>query len=106
MKKGGFASGMAKAWFSNIRKRKLLLSCAENKLSAAANMISKKFPDEKIMIFSETIESIGKLRDMLEIQGIKSKIIDTKIKPERQTILINGEVILILIISTYLGNRI
>ena len=27
LKKGGFVSGMAKAWFSNIRKRKLLLSC-------------------------------------------------------------------------------
>ena len=40
LKKGGFVSGMAKAWFSNIRKRKLLLSCTENKLSNAANIIS------------------------------------------------------------------
>ncbi len=88
LKKGGFASGMAKAWFANIRKRKLLLSYAENKLSAAADIISKKFPAEKIMVFSETIESIEKLRDLLEMRGIKSKIIDAKIKTsERQKIL-------------------
>ena len=88
LKKGGFASGMAKAWFANIRKRKLLLSYAENKLSAAADIISKKFPVEKIMVFSETIESIEKLRDLLDTQGIKSKIIDAKIKTsERQKIL-------------------
>src|SRR6478752_3429333 len=66
LKKGGFVSGMAKAWFSNIRKRKLLLSCTENKLSNAANIISHKFPNEKIMVFSETIESIEKLKDLLK----------------------------------------
>ena len=88
LKKGGFASGMAKAWFANIRKRKLLLSYAENKLSAAADIISKKFPAEKVMVFSETIESVEKLRDLLEMRGIKSKIIDAKIKTsERQKIL-------------------
>jgi superfamily II DNA or RNA helicase len=90
LKKGGFASGMAKAWFSNIRKRKLLLSCAENKLSYAANIISKKFPNEKIMVFSETVDSIEKLHALLKIQGIDSKVIDAKIKTkDRQTILNN-----------------
>ena len=58
LRKGGFVSGMAKAWFSNVRKRKLLLSCAENKLLSAVNLVTKKFPNEKIMIFSETIDSI------------------------------------------------
>ncbi|MDQ6724330.1 MAG: DEAD/DEAH box helicase family protein [Thermoproteota archaeon] len=88
LKKGGFASGMAKAWFSNIRKRRLLLSYSENKLIAAADIISKKFPDEKIMVFSETIESIEKLKVILEIRGIKAKIIDAKVKTsERQKIL-------------------
>ncbi len=88
LKKGGFASGMAKAWFANIRKRRLLLSCAENKLIAAADVISKKFPDEKIMVFSETIDSIEKLRNVLELRGIKAKIIDATIKTsERQNIL-------------------
>jgi superfamily II DNA or RNA helicase len=88
LKKGGFASGMAKAWFANVRKRKLLLSYAENKLSAAADIISKKFPDEKIMVFSETIDSIEKLSNILACQGIKAKIIDAKTKTaERQKIL-------------------
>jgi superfamily II DNA or RNA helicase len=88
LKKGGFASGMAKAWFSNIRKRKLLLSYAENKLAETANIIQKKFPDEKIMVFSETIESIERLRDILMTRGIESKIIDAKVKAiERQRIL-------------------
>ena len=88
LKKGGFASGMAKAWFANIRKRKLLLSYADNKLSAAANIIQDKFPDEKIMVFSETIESIEKMRDILKKGGIESKIIDAKVKAiDRQRIL-------------------
>lgn len=88
LKKGGFASGMAKAWFANVRKRKLLLSYAENKLSAAVNIITKRFPQEKIMVFSETIESIEKLRDLLDDLGIKSRIIDAKVKTSaRQKIL-------------------
>ena len=88
LKKGGFASGMAKAWFANIRKRKLLLSYADNKLTAAANIIQNKFPDEKIMVFSETIESIEKLRDILKSGGIESKIIDAKVRAiDRQRIL-------------------
>ncbi len=102
LKKGGFASGMAKAWFANIRKRKLLLSYAENKLSEAAKIISKKFPDEKIMIFSETIESIEKLKDILKIQGIESKIIDAKVKAsERQTILKNWGITFKILLSLH-----
>ena len=90
LKRGGFASGMAKAWFSNVRKRKLLLSYADNKLSAALHIIEKKFPDEKIMVFSETIESIQKLRDLLSEKGIESRIIDAKVRSsERQRILDN-----------------
>ncbi|HEX5187417.1 MAG TPA: DEAD/DEAH box helicase family protein [Nitrososphaeraceae archaeon] len=88
LRKGGFVSGMAKAWFSNVRKRKLLLSCAENKLLAAVNLITKKFPNERIMVFSETIDSINKLKDMLELYGTKSKVIDSKTSSsKRQKIL-------------------
>ena len=88
LKKGGFVSGMAKAWFSNVRKRKLLLSCAENKLLSAVNLITKKFPNERIMVFSETIDSINKLKDMLELYGTKSKVIDSKTSSsKRQKIL-------------------
>ena len=108
LKKGGFASGMAKAWFSNIRKRKLLLSYAENKLAETANIIQKKFPDEKIMVFSETIESIERLRDILMTRGIESKIIDAKVKAiERQRILNDwGTTFNVLLSGTYFGNRI
>ncbi|MGI9010286.1 MAG: DEAD/DEAH box helicase family protein [Nitrososphaeraceae archaeon] len=88
LKKGGFVSGMAKAWFLNVRKRKLLLSCAENKLLSAVNLITKKFPNERIMVFSETIDSINKLKDMLELYGTKSKVIDSKTSAgKRQKIL-------------------
>jgi len=88
LRKGGFVSGMAKAWFSNVRKRKLLLSCAENKLLAAVNLITKKFPNERIMVFSETIDSINKLKDMLELYETKSKVIDSKTSAsKRQKIL-------------------
>ncbi|MGE5634689.1 MAG: helicase-related protein, partial [Deltaproteobacteria bacterium] len=89
LRKGGFVSGMAKAWFLNVRKRKLLLSCAENKLLSAVNLITTKFPNEKIMIFSETIDSITKLRDMLESQGTKSMIIDSNISSRKRQEILN-----------------
>ena len=89
LRKGGFVSGMAKAWFSNVRKRKLLLSCAENKLLSAVNLITKKFPNEKIMIFSETIDSITKLRDMLKSQGTKAMMIDSNISSRKRQEILN-----------------
>jgi superfamily II DNA or RNA helicase len=89
LRKGGFVSGMAKAWFLNIRKRKLLLSCAENKLLSALNLITKKFPNEKIMIFSETIDSISKLRDMLELEGTKAMIIDSNTNSRKRQSILN-----------------
>ncbi|HJT84832.1 MAG TPA: DEAD/DEAH box helicase family protein [Nitrososphaeraceae archaeon] len=89
LRKGGFASGMAKAWFLNVRKRNLLLSCAENKLLSAINLITKKFPNEKIMIFSETIDSITKLKDMLNSQGTKAMIIDSKTSSRNRHIILN-----------------
>ncbi len=89
LRKGGFVSGMAKAWFLNIRKRKLLLSCAENKLLSALNLITKKFPNEKIMIFSETIDSISKLKDMLELEGTKAMIIDSNTNSRKRQLILN-----------------
>jgi superfamily II DNA or RNA helicase len=89
LRKGGFVSGMAKAWFSNVRKRKLLLSCAENKLLSAVNLITTKFPNEKIMIFSETIDFITKLRDMLGSQGTKAMIIDSSVSSKKRQEILN-----------------
>jgi superfamily II DNA or RNA helicase len=79
LRKGGFVSGQAKAWFLNVRKRKAMLACAENKLSTAIDLIIKKHPYERIMIFSETLDSINRLKDRLEGERISSKIIDSKV---------------------------
>jgi superfamily II DNA or RNA helicase len=88
LKKGGFAAGMAKAWFSNIRKRKLLLSCADTKLSAVVDLIVNKHRNQKVMVFSETLDSINKLKTMLELRSIKSAVIDSTIDSvNRQKIL-------------------
>jgi superfamily II DNA or RNA helicase len=86
--RGGFVSGMARAWFINVRKRKAMLACAESKLSTAIDLIIKKHPKERIMVFSETLDSINKLKDRLNRVGITSKIIDSTINSvDRQNIL-------------------
>ena len=88
LKRGGFVAGMAKAWFSNVRNRKRLLSCADNKLSAVVDLIVKKHPSQKIMVFSETLDSINKLKSILEHRSIRSEVIDSSIDSlSRQKIL-------------------
>ena len=90
LRKGGFVGGLARAWFLNVRKRRVLLSCAENKISGAVNLIAKKHPGQKIMIFSETLDSINLLRTSLEGEGIQSMIIDSTINSiKRQKILLS-----------------
>ena len=66
-----------------------MLSCAENKLISAVNLITKKFPNERIMVFSETIDSINKLKDMLELYGKKSKVIDSKTSSSKRQKILN-----------------
>ena len=89
LRKGGFSAKLARAWFENVRNRKNLINCAQNKLFAATDLIATKHPSERIMVFSETIESIKKLKDILEKEkGIKSMIIESKLKSkDRQDIL-------------------
>ena len=76
--KGGYNAKLAKLWFENVRKRKELLSSAQNKMLSAVNIV-KKHPAEPIMIFSETIESIKKLEKILDSNGIASRSIHNKI---------------------------
>ena len=76
--KGGYNAKLAKLWFENVRKRKELLSSAQNKMLSVVNIV-KKHPSEPIMIFSETIESIKKLEKLLESNGISSRSIHNKI---------------------------
>lgn len=89
LRKGGSTTGLARAWFANVRIRKNLINSSENKLKIATTLISKKHPSERIMVFSETLDSLQKLKDSLEkICGIKSVIIESKLRlKERQSIL-------------------
>jgi superfamily II DNA or RNA helicase len=85
--RGGSRGGMAKNWFAQVRKRKELLSSTKQKLLKTVDLV-KRHPDERIMIFSETIDSIQRLKDMLESSGIAARTIHNGVKPkERYEIL-------------------
>ena len=85
--RGGARASLAKTWFAQVRRRKELLSSTTQKLARAAELV-KKHPGERVMIFSETIDSIQRLKDMLESSGISARSIHNGIKPkERQEIL-------------------
>jgi superfamily II DNA or RNA helicase len=80
----GLPGWQAKAWFLNVRKRKRLLASAENKLAKAVDLIKAEHPDQKIMVFSETLESIRKLKQLLRAEGIDSMIIDSRMPSYRR----------------------
>src|SRR5918992_432061 len=84
VKQGGFPSWQAKAWFSNVRKRKVLLASADNKLAAAVELIKIKHPNQKVMVFSETLESIRKLKWQLKSKGIEAMLIDSRMPSFRR----------------------
>ena len=88
LRRGGRNAGLARTWFANVKERKNLINCAKNKLSAAVDIIATH-PSERIMVFSETIESIQKLKEILQQnKGIESMLIESKLKSkERQKIL-------------------
>lgn len=88
LRRGGRTAALARAWFANVKDRKNLINCANNKLLAAVNIITTKHPYERIMVFSETIESIQMLKKMLQNKQINSMLIDSKLKSkEREKIL-------------------
>jgi superfamily II DNA or RNA helicase len=77
---GGFPRWQARAWFLNVRKRKSLLASADNKLATTVELIKENnHHQQKVMVFSETLESIRKLKQLLKIEGIDSALIDSKI---------------------------
>jgi superfamily II DNA or RNA helicase len=85
--RGGTRASMAKTWFAMVRKRKEVLSSSQQKLVRTMELV-KKHPQERIMIFSETVDSIQQLRDMLEGSGIPARTIHNGIKrQEREEIL-------------------
>lgn len=86
---GGIRSKYAKEWFNQVKIRKELLNSSQNKLEKAVQIV-KNHNNEKIMIFSETIDSITKLKNILEKNHIPSEIIHSKIKiKDRKVILEN-----------------
>jgi superfamily II DNA or RNA helicase len=85
--RGGSRASMAKIWFAQVRKRKELLSATRQKLLKAVELI-KRHTGDRIMIFSETIDSIQQLKAILEANGIPAQTIHNGIKPkERKEIL-------------------
>jgi superfamily II DNA or RNA helicase len=85
--RGGSRASMAKIWFAHVRKRKELLSATKQKLIKAAELV-KRHTGERIMIFSETIDSIQQLKAILEANRIPAQTIHNGIKPkERKQIL-------------------
>lgn len=87
LKTGGPKARLAKLWFESVYKRKKLLTETKSKLNEAVNIV-KNHPTEKIMIFSETIESIDKISEILKKNNIPSQVIHNKVKTkERQEIL-------------------
>jgi superfamily II DNA or RNA helicase len=90
LRRGGRSAGLAKTWFANVKERKNLINCAKNKLLAAVEgSIAPKHPSERIMVFSETIESIQKLKEMLQNKGIKSMLIDSKLNSKKRQIILS-----------------
>ena len=84
---GGMRSKYAKEWFNQVRLRKDLLNSSKYKLEKAVSLI-EKHNDEKIMVFSETIDSIKTLQEALEKKNIRSEIIHSKIRSrDRKMIL-------------------
>ncbi len=81
--RGGTRGSLAKIWFAQVRKRKELLSTTKEKLLKAVELV-KHHRNERIMIFSETIDSIQQLKDMLEDAGIPAQTIHNGVKPQER----------------------
>lgn len=79
---------LAREWFAAVRERKMLLSATREKLYAAADLIVERHSEERVMVFSETIESIQRLKALLEAKGVPAEIIHASVPDkERQRIL-------------------
>jgi superfamily II DNA or RNA helicase len=85
--RGGARASMAKTWFAQVRRRKELLSSTRQKLAKAVELVGNH-PKERIMIFSETIDSIQQLKEMIESSGVAARTIHNGVKTkERSEIL-------------------
>ena len=87
--RGGLRASMAKIWFAHVRRRKELLSATRQKLLKAADLV-KRHTGERIMIFSETVDSIQQLKAILEANGIPAQTIHNGIKPKERKEILEG----------------
>jgi superfamily II DNA or RNA helicase len=83
LKAGGQRARLAKLWFASVHKRKKLLNETNSKLNESVNIV-KNHPKEKIMIFSETIESINNISEILKKNKIPSEVIHNKVKTKQR----------------------
>jgi superfamily II DNA or RNA helicase len=98
---GGPRSSLAKSWFANVRKRKEILNTTNQKFNQALNIV-KEHPNKKIMIFSETIESIQKLKKYLrKIIYLQKLCIIKQGQRKGNSYLTNGERNTFLTFSSY-----
>jgi len=86
---GGPRASMAKMWFAHVRKRKELLSATRQKLLKATELVERHI-GERIMIFSETIDSIQQLKAILDTNGIQAQTIHNGIKPKERKEILEG----------------
>ena len=101
LKTGGPRARLAKLWFANVHKRKKLLNETNSKLNESVNIV-KNHPKEKIMVFSETIESINNISAILQKNKIPSKVIHNKVKTkERQDILDSWGITYFVLLSVH-----
>ena len=84
---GGPRSSLAKSWFANVRRRKEILNTASQKFIQVLNIV-KEHPNERIMIFSETIESIEKLKKILKENHIHAETMHNQIRAKERKLLL------------------
>ncbi len=89
MQQTGFPRWQARAWFVNVKKRKQLLASAYNKLNAAVELIEKEHVGQKVMVFSETLESVRMLKNLLKARRIDSELIDSSTASYRRQKLLS-----------------
>jgi superfamily II DNA or RNA helicase len=89
LKTGGSKARLAKLWFANVHKRKKLLNETISKLNESVNII-KNHPNEKIMVFSETIESINNISEILKKNNIPSEVIHNKVKTKQRQVILDS----------------
>ena len=83
LKTGGQRARLAKLWFASVQKRKKLLNETNSKLNESVKIV-KNHPNEKVMIFSETIESISNISAILKKNKIPSEVIHNKVKTKQR----------------------